>query len=113
MILSKQTKIREARERGEASRNERHNSHKPRCVPQWFFSSRGSSRVPISIHRPVSIQIDARQSGLADDTLADLGLVGLGLTIDHDQMIDRSSIIMSFLLTPGIYTHVVICELCL
>jgi hypothetical protein len=42
-----------------------------------------------------------------------LGLVGLGLTIDHDQMIDRSSIIMSFLLTPGIYTHVVICELCL
>jgi hypothetical protein len=33
--------------------------------------------------------------------------------IVHDQMIDRVSMIMSFLLTWGIHTHVVICELCL
>jgi hypothetical protein len=32
--------------------------------------------------------------------------------INHDRMIDRSSIIVSFLLTWGIGNHVAICELC-
>lgn len=45
-----------------------------------------------SIAGPVLIQIDPTQSRLAEHTVADLGLVGLGIGIDHHRMNDEISV---------------------
>jgi hypothetical protein len=72
----------------------------PQCVPDRhivkmadvIFAFETPYLLLTSITVPVLIQIDPTQSRLAEHSVADLGLVGLEIVIDHDPINDEISV---------------------